>query len=113
MVGIAGTITTVAAAMLDLPAYDRDAIDGAVLGAGRDAASSSALLAMTVAERRALPSMHPGRADVIGAGALIWSRVLRRAGVDDATASPSPTSSTASPGRWSSRDDGAACCRTR
>ena len=26
--------------------------------------------------------MHPGRADVIGAGALIWSRVLARAGVD-------------------------------
>jgi exopolyphosphatase/guanosine-5'-triphosphate,3'-diphosphate pyrophosphatase len=39
------------------------------------------LLAMTVAERRAIPSMHPGRADVIGAGALIWSRVLGRAGV--------------------------------
>jgi exopolyphosphatase/guanosine-5'-triphosphate,3'-diphosphate pyrophosphatase len=36
------------------------------------------LLAMTVAERRAIPSMHPGRADVIGAGALIWSAVLAR-----------------------------------
>jgi len=36
------------------------------------------LRAMTVAERRALPYMHPGRADVIGAGALIWSSVLER-----------------------------------
>ena len=36
------------------------------------------LLAMTVAERRALPSMHPGRADVIDAGALILDRILRR-----------------------------------
>ncbi len=35
------------------------------------------LVAMTVDERRALPFMHPGRADVIGAGALILSRVLR------------------------------------
>ena len=42
------------------------------------------LLAMTVAERRALPYMHPGRADVIGAGALILDRVLRRTGVDHA-----------------------------
>jgi exopolyphosphatase/guanosine-5'-triphosphate,3'-diphosphate pyrophosphatase len=36
------------------------------------------LLALTVEERRALPYMHPGRADVIGAGALIWSRILDR-----------------------------------
>jgi exopolyphosphatase/guanosine-5'-triphosphate,3'-diphosphate pyrophosphatase len=39
------------------------------------------LLAMTVADRRALPFMAAGREDVIGAGALILSRVLRRAGV--------------------------------
>jgi exopolyphosphatase/guanosine-5'-triphosphate,3'-diphosphate pyrophosphatase len=31
--------------------------------------------------------MHPGRADVIAAGALIWSRVLSRAGVDRYTVS--------------------------
>ncbi|HEX4470923.1 MAG TPA: exopolyphosphatase, partial [Nocardioides sp.] len=41
------------------------------------------LVAMTVTDRRAIPSMHPGRADVIGAGALIWARVLSRAGVAD------------------------------
>ncbi|HEY0774614.1 MAG TPA: exopolyphosphatase, partial [Nocardioidaceae bacterium] len=40
------------------------------------------LLAMTVAERKALPYMHPGRADVIGAGALILDEVLRRTTVD-------------------------------
>jgi exopolyphosphatase/guanosine-5'-triphosphate,3'-diphosphate pyrophosphatase len=38
---------------------------------------------MTVDERRALPYMHPGRADVIGAGALIWSRILARVPVPD------------------------------
>jgi exopolyphosphatase/guanosine-5'-triphosphate,3'-diphosphate pyrophosphatase len=35
---------------------------------------------MSVDERKALPYMHPGRADVIGAGALIWSGILARAG---------------------------------
>jgi exopolyphosphatase/guanosine-5'-triphosphate,3'-diphosphate pyrophosphatase len=40
------------------------------------------LLGMSVAERLELPWLHPGRADVIGAGALILSRVLRRARVE-------------------------------
>jgi exopolyphosphatase / guanosine-5'-triphosphate,3'-diphosphate pyrophosphatase len=39
------------------------------------------LLEMTVAERRSLPFMHPGRADVIGAGALIYQRIVRRVNV--------------------------------
>jgi exopolyphosphatase/guanosine-5'-triphosphate,3'-diphosphate pyrophosphatase len=41
------------------------------------------LLAKTVEERRALPYMQPGRADVIGAGALILDRVLRRTPVTE------------------------------
>ena len=83
VVGTSGTVKTLAAAMLDLPTYDRDAIDGVVLGAVATRAYVDRLVAMTVAERRAIPSMHPGRADVIGAGALIWSRVLAGAGVED------------------------------
>jgi exopolyphosphatase/guanosine-5'-triphosphate,3'-diphosphate pyrophosphatase len=81
VIGTSGTIKTLAAAMLDLPFYDRDAIDGARLGSGETRAYVERLLAMTVAERRTIPSMHPGRADVIGAGALIWSGVLSRSGV--------------------------------
>jgi exopolyphosphatase/guanosine-5'-triphosphate,3'-diphosphate pyrophosphatase len=81
VIGTSGTIKTLAAGMLDLPAYDRDAVDGAELGVPETTAYVDRLLAMTVAERRAIPSMHPGRADVIGAGALIWTRVLARAGV--------------------------------
>jgi exopolyphosphatase / guanosine-5'-triphosphate,3'-diphosphate pyrophosphatase len=81
VIGTSGTIKTLAAGMLDLPFYDRDAIDGAELDVEQTAAYVDRLLAMTVAERRAIPSMHPGRADVIGAGALIWSRVLARSGV--------------------------------
>jgi len=77
VVGVAGTITTVAAAVLDLPAYDRAAIHHCVLAAEDVHAMTLTLLGMTKAERTALPYMHPGRADVIGAGALILDRVLR------------------------------------
>jgi exopolyphosphatase/guanosine-5'-triphosphate,3'-diphosphate pyrophosphatase len=88
-VGVSGTVTTVAAAVLDLPAYDRDAIDQAVLATDDVHAVVGRLVAMTVARRRTLPWMHPGRADVIDAGALIWSRVLRRAPVREVVASES------------------------
>jgi exopolyphosphatase/guanosine-5'-triphosphate,3'-diphosphate pyrophosphatase len=81
VIGTSGTVKTLAAAMLELPFYDRDAIDGTELGTAETVAYVERLVAMTVAERRAIPSMHPGRADVIGAGALIWSRVLARSGV--------------------------------
>jgi exopolyphosphatase/guanosine-5'-triphosphate,3'-diphosphate pyrophosphatase len=81
VIGTSGTIKTLAAAMLELPFYDRDAVDGAELGSAETADYVDRLVAMTVAERRAIPSMHPGRADVIDAGALIWTSVLARAGV--------------------------------
>jgi exopolyphosphatase/pppGpp-phosphohydrolase len=89
VVGVAGTITQLAAVELDLPAYDREAVDQAVFSVRDVHATVDRLLAMTVEERRALPSMHPGRADVIGAGALILDRVLRRAGVDTLVVSES------------------------
>ncbi len=82
VVGTSGTIKTVAAGLLHLPAYDRDAIDGAHLTTADTLDFVDRLASMTVAQRRTLPYLHPGRADVIAAGALIWSRVLTRAGVD-------------------------------
>jgi exopolyphosphatase/guanosine-5'-triphosphate,3'-diphosphate pyrophosphatase len=81
VVGVAGTVTTLTAGVLGLPGYDRDAIDQAVLATDDVHALAERLVAMTVAQRLELPWMHPGRADVIDAGALIWSRVLRRAAV--------------------------------
>lgn len=81
VVGVAGTVTQVAAVTLGLPAYSRDAIDQAELPVADVLATVDRLVSMTVAERLAVPSMHPGRADVIDAGALILARVLRRAGV--------------------------------
>ena len=81
VVGVAGTVTTVAAGVLDLPAYDREAIDQAVLSVAEVGEMASRLVAMSLAERRTLPYLHPGRVDVIDAGALILSRVLLRAAV--------------------------------
>ena len=89
MVGVAGTVTTLAAGVLDLPAYDRDAIDQQVLDVADVDALVDRLVSMTVDERLELPWMAAGRADVIGAGALIVSRVLRHAGVSTMTVSES------------------------
>ena len=78
LVGLAGSVTTVTAHALGLARYDRTRIDGAVLSVDQVLAACDDLLRRTVAQRAALGFMHPGRADVIGAGALVWSRVVRR-----------------------------------
>lgn len=78
LVGLAGSITSVTAHVLDLEAYDRTRIDGSVLPVDKVLASCRTLLGMTRARRTAVPFMHPGRADVIGAGALIWSDIIAR-----------------------------------
>ncbi len=75
-VGVAGTVTTVAAHSLALPSYDSAAIHLARLDLEDVSAACLSLVQMTVADRRALPFMHPGRADVIGGGALILDRLI-------------------------------------
>jgi exopolyphosphatase/guanosine-5'-triphosphate,3'-diphosphate pyrophosphatase len=89
VVGVAGSNLTVAAGVLGLASFDRTAVDQARLGVGDVATYVERLVAMTVAERLALPFMNPGRADVIGAGALILARVLARAEVPTMVASES------------------------
>ena len=71
-------MTTVGAGVLDLPAYDRALVDQAELAAEDVHTLVERLLAMPYADRLDLPWLHPGRADVIGAGVLILDRVLRR-----------------------------------
>jgi exopolyphosphatase/guanosine-5'-triphosphate,3'-diphosphate pyrophosphatase len=78
LVGLAGSITSVTAHVLDLEAYDRSRIDGSVLPVDQVLASCRTLLGMMRSRRTAIPFMHPGRADVIGAGALIWSDIITR-----------------------------------
>ena len=75
LVGLAGSVTTVAALALELPAYDADAIHGSRISVHDVRAVTADLLAATREKRAAMPVMHPGRVDVIGAGALIL-RVL-------------------------------------
>ncbi|KRF36841.1 Ppx/GppA phosphatase family protein [Nocardioides sp. Soil805] len=79
VIGTSGTIKTIACGVLGLAVYDRDAFDGAELSVADTLDFCDRLVAMRVEQRRALPYMHPGRADVVGAGALIWTRILARA----------------------------------
>ncbi|GAB3998487.1 Ppx/GppA phosphatase family protein [Nocardioides marmoraquaticus] len=78
VVGVAGTVTTLAAAVLDLDVYDRSLVHHSVLRTDAVEGAVHGLLAETVEQRRAHGYMHPGRADVIGAGGLILTRVLAR-----------------------------------
>ncbi|MEU4693371.1 Ppx/GppA phosphatase family protein [Actinoplanes sp. NPDC023714] len=87
LVGLAGTVTTVAALALELDGYDSTRIHHSRIPAADVARVTRDLLSMTVAERRALPVMHPGRADVIGAGALIEQIIVERSGHDTIIAS--------------------------
>jgi exopolyphosphatase/guanosine-5'-triphosphate,3'-diphosphate pyrophosphatase len=87
LVGLAGSVTTVAALALDLPGYDTRRIHHARVDYDAVAKVTADLLAAPVAKRRELPVMHPGRADVIGAGALILRVVMERAGQGTVVAS--------------------------
>ena len=77
-VGLAGSVTTVAALALGLPAYDSEVIHLSRISADDVRRVTGELLAMTRAERAALPVMHPGRVDVIGGGALVLRTVVDR-----------------------------------
>jgi exopolyphosphatase/guanosine-5'-triphosphate,3'-diphosphate pyrophosphatase len=80
LVGLAGTVTTVAAIALDLPAYDSQAVHHSRLSLGQVREVTGRLLSSTHAERAAIPVMHPGRVDVIGAGALVLLSIMERTG---------------------------------
>ncbi len=83
LVAVAGSATTVAAVALGLQGYDPVAIHASVLAAIQVHEVTDELLAMTRARRAALSVMHPGRVDVIGAGALILSRIVELTDVDE------------------------------
>lgn len=87
LVGLAGSVTTVTALALDLPEYDAARIHHARVSYPEVADVTERLLAATIDERRKLPVMHPGRADVIGAGALILRIIMERAGLSTVVAS--------------------------
>lgn len=80
LVGLAGTVTTVAAMALDLPRYDATILHGSVITADQVSVATSRLLAMTRTERAALPYMHPGRVDVIAGGAMVLDVIVEAGG---------------------------------
>jgi len=80
VVGVAGTVTTVTAIALGLDVYDSERIHHASVDARRIASTAERLVAMTIAERAALPVMAKGREDVIAAGALVLDEICRTFG---------------------------------
>jgi exopolyphosphatase/guanosine-5'-triphosphate,3'-diphosphate pyrophosphatase len=87
LVGLAGSVTTVAALALGLPTYLPERIHHSRIPYQDVAKVTAELLAMDHGQRRRLGAMHPGRADVIGAGALILRITMERAGARSVIAS--------------------------
>ncbi|MBT1162432.1 MULTISPECIES: Ppx/GppA phosphatase family protein [Bifidobacterium] len=78
LIGVSGTVTTMTALTLGLKEYDHRAVDG-VRVRNEDAYEvDDRFLRMTRAERREYKTIHPGRIDVVGGGALVWNRVLAK-----------------------------------
>lgn len=89
VIGVAGTVTTIAALALDLASYDRARIHRAVVPTGAVLRVTEQLLGMTHDQRAARPVIHPGRVDVLVAGALILRTVLQWGGAAELIASES------------------------
>lgn len=87
LVGLAGSVTTVVAIAKGLTGYDPERIHHARVSYDEVAKVTADLLSMTREQRLAIPVMHPGRADVIGAGALVLRVVMERAGMPSVVAS--------------------------
>lgn len=75
-VGVAGTVTTLAALDLGLERYDRDRVDRHRLTTAAARAQLERLAALPLAERREVPALEPGRAPVIVAGGVILTEIL-------------------------------------
>ena len=84
-IGVAGTITTLAA--LELGKYDPDRVHGHRISREAVEAQFQRLASLPLAQRRELPGLEPERAPVIIAGAVIVREVLERYGLDGLEAS--------------------------
>ncbi|MET9577403.1 Ppx/GppA phosphatase family protein [Streptomyces massasporeus] len=87
LVGLAGSVTTVSAIAQELPEYDSGAIHHSRVSHAKVREITEWLLRSTHAERAAVPSMHPGRVDVIGAGALVLLSIMERIGAQEVVVS--------------------------
>ena len=89
LVAVAGTATTVAAAALVLPEYDRYAIHLSRISAQQTHDAAAMFATSTREQRLALGYMHPGRVDVIAAGSLVLSEIMKATGASEFVASES------------------------
>ena len=89
LVAVAGTATTVAAAALGLPEYDRYAIHLSRISAQQTHDAATMFATSTREQRLALGYMHPGRVDVIAAGSLVLSEIMKATGATEFVASES------------------------
>ncbi|MFD8974509.1 MULTISPECIES: exopolyphosphatase [unclassified Streptomyces] len=87
LVGLAGSVTTVAAIALGLAEYDSEKIHHSRISAAQVAEVTDRLLASTHDERAAIPVIHPGRVDVIIAGALVLREIVERVGASEVVVS--------------------------
>jgi len=87
LVAVAGTATTMQALALGLERYEASAIHRSTLTLGDARTVLENLIAMTNAERAALPVMAPGRGDVIVAGCEVLVTLMERWGFDEAVVS--------------------------
>ncbi|MFU0663467.1 DUF501 domain-containing protein [Gardnerella vaginalis] len=78
IIGVSGTVTTMAALAMGLQHYDHTAVDGVRIGLEQAYEVNDRFLRMTRERRRTYATIHPGRVDVVGGGAVVWSRVLER-----------------------------------
>jgi exopolyphosphatase / guanosine-5'-triphosphate,3'-diphosphate pyrophosphatase len=86
-IGVAGTVTTLAALAQSLPEYDPERVHGYRLSLDAITEQLERLAAMPLAERRQVPALEPERAPVIVAGAVILWEVLAHFGLDEIEAS--------------------------
>ena len=87
VVGVAGTITTVAAHVLNLKTYDPDVLHGASITAEQISQTAQDFITLTPAQRGALPYMHEGRIEVITAGSIVLDEVMKGIGAKTLIAS--------------------------
>lgn len=87
LIGLAGSVTTVAALALGLSEYDSSKIHGSRISAAQVHRVTEELLVMPRSERAALGPMHEGRVDVIGGGALVLDRIMTLTGIDEVVVS--------------------------
>lgn len=87
VVGVAGTITTVAAHVLKLKTYDPDVLHGASMTAEQISQTAQDFITLTPSQRGALPYMHEGRIEVITAGSIVLDEVMKGIGAKTLIAS--------------------------